>query len=266
MNRSEVERAAAALAGALGDRRRLDALPEDARPASEADAYRIQDALIAQLGAEPAGWKIGATSRMAQEMLKVGSPFAGRLLARSTYHSPARIPAGLMFMRGLEVEFAFRIGRDLTAGDAPFDQAAVAEAVAALHPAIEIVDSRYHDWLAAGGLQLIADNGCHGALVLGQAVTDWRRHDLAAVETELRLNGESVAAGAGRNVLGHPLAALTWLANHLAGRGGGLAEGELVTTGSTCSGLGWAKAGDRGEGRLGALGVVEVAFTDGPAS
>jgi 2-keto-4-pentenoate hydratase len=261
MDRTEVERAAAALIGARSGHSRLDALPAEAFPASEDDAYRIQEALVDGLGARPAGWKIGATSDMAQKMLGVGAPFAGRLLVPLIYDSPAEVPAGRLFMRGIEVEFAFRMGQGLAAAEAPFDQDAVAKAVAALHPAIEIIDSRYHDWLKAGGLQLIADNGCHGALVLGRGIEDWRGYDLAAIETGLWLNGEEVGTGSGRNVLGHPLAALTWLANHLAGRGAGLEAGEVVSTGSTCSALGWAEAGDRAEGRYGPLGTVEVAFT-----
>jgi 2-oxo-3-hexenedioate decarboxylase/2-keto-4-pentenoate hydratase len=259
MDEAGIERAAAALLGARSERVRLDALPEGA-PATIEEAYRIQDAVIERLGT-PAGWKIGCTSEFAQSMLGVGEPFAGRVLAPLVFASPARIPAALLFMRGIEVEFAFRMGRDLPAAGAPYDEAAVAEAVAAVHPAIEIVDSRYHDWLAVGGPHLIADNGCHGALVLG-AEADWRGLDLAAVATELWMNGERFAGGAGRDVLGHPLRALAWLANHRAARGEALRAGDIVSTGSTCDALGWAEAGDRAEARFGGLGEVEVTFTD----
>ena len=262
MDEAGIERAAEVLLRARNERVRLDALPEGARPETAEEAYRIQDAVFERLGEPAAGWKIGATSEFAQSMLGWREPFAGRVLEPLVFDSPARIPAALLFMRGIEVEFAFRIARDLAAAGAPYDEAAVAAAVAAVHPAIEIIDSRYDDWLAVGGPHLVADNGCHGALVLGAGVADWRGLDLAAVATELWMNGERVGTGAGDKVLGHPLRALAWLANHRAAQGEGLRGGDIVSTGSTCDALGWAHAGDRAEARFGPLGAVEVTFTD----
>ena len=114
--------------------------------------------------------------------------------------------------------------------------------------------------LRAGGLALIADNGAQGAFVLGAGTDDWRGLDLAGMRTELRMNGARTSEGSGANVLGHPLEPLVWLANARAARGGGLAAGEAVTTGSTCAALGFAEAGDTAEARFADIGTVSVAF------
>ena len=261
MRTSGIEMAAAALLAARGEQRRMAALPEAARPAQDEDGYRVQEALIEAIGASCVGWKIGGTSPLAQEMLRLSEPFAGRLLAPLLHDSPAWLAADGFFMRGIEVELVLRLGTDLDAAGAPYDRHSVAAAVAAVHPAIEVVDSRFDDWLSVGTPSLIADNACHGALVLGSAVEDWRHLDLASVATELWMHGEKASSGSGAEVLGHPLEALAWLANLRLRHGGHLTAGELVTTGSSCAALGWAEAGDVAEGRFAGLGSVRVEFT-----
>ena len=62
-------------------------------------------------------------------------------------------------------------------------------------------------------------------------------------------------------MLGHPLIALTWLANEMSRRGDGLRAGGLVAAG-TCTGLRWVAAGSTVEAHFGAaLGKVEIHFT-----
>ena len=260
MNDDTTGRAATLLLAARRDRRTLDALPEHLRPADADAAYAIQDLHVAGLGSAVVGWKVGATNAAAQAMLNYPEPFYGRLLAPAVHDSPAEITASTLFHRGLEVEFAFRLGRDLPADGAPYDRESAADAISTVHAAIEIVDSRFTDGLRAGGLSLIADNGAQGAFVLGAGIGDWRDFDLAAMRTELWMNGEKVSEGSGTNVLGHPLEPLVWLANRRAARGGGLRSGDVVTTGSTCAALGFAKAGDSAEARFAGIGSVSVSF------
>ena len=59
--------------------------------------------------------------------------------------------------------------------------------------------------------------------------------------------------------LGHPFAALAWLANQLTARGSHLKAGELVLTGSVVQ-TNWVAAGDRVVMDLGTLGAVELSF------
>ena len=88
------------------------------------------------------------------------------------------------------------------------------DAVAALHPAIEIPDSRFRDFTVVGAAQLIADNGCTEYCVLGpEAPESWRDVDLAAHPVAVSIDDEEAATGKGANALGDPRIALTWLAN-----------------------------------------------------
>jgi 2-keto-4-pentenoate hydratase len=71
------------------------------------------------------------------------------------------------------------------------------------------------------------------------------------------IDGKEVGRGTGRDVLGHPLDALAWLANHLQARGLALKQGEIVTTGSLVKSQ-FPKAGNRVEFSLPGFGEVRL--------
>ena len=73
---------------------------------------------------------------------------------------------------------------------------------------------------------------CITGVVLGEPVTDWRGIDLVAAYGAMTINGQPTGEGKGGDVLGHPLEALAWLANTLAGRGKSLQKDMIVMTGS----------------------------------
>ena len=80
-----------------------------------------------------------------------------------------------------EPEFVFTLARDLAPHAQPSTRLEeVMEAVADLRLGIEVPDSRFADFTAAGGPQLIADNACALSFVLGPVAADWRGLDLAA--------------------------------------------------------------------------------------
>ncbi len=260
------EKAAAAaelLLAARRDRTPLVGLPAAVAPGDMAAAYAAQDAhvagLIAAGGGPPIGYKIGCSNQAVQAMLNLDAPIYGRLLSGAAHSSPAVLRADDFFVRLIEVEFAFTMADDLPAAAAPYDRQGVAAAVGALIPAIEIVDSRYRDWTKAGALALVADNGETGAWVRGRSVADWRGLDLGDHPVSLAVNGNRSREGVGANVLGHPLNALTWIANALCLAGNGLRAGDLVSTG-TCTEIYPAEAGDRLTADFGDLGDVMVTF------
>ncbi|HEX2114663.1 MAG TPA: hydratase, partial [Alphaproteobacteria bacterium] len=153
----------------------LPELPVYCRPRTSAEAYRIQDLLAEELGVPVGGWKIGCTSAAARKILKSRGPFAGRIFAPRIFESGVTLPGSAYPMRGLEGEFAFRLKKALPPRRRAYTLREVTDAVGSLHPAIEIVDSRFTDWLKVGVPSLIADQGCNGALVLGPAVPRWRQ-------------------------------------------------------------------------------------------
>ena len=73
------------------------------------------------------------------------------------------------------------------------------------------------------------------------------------------INGQERGRGLGGDVLGHPLTALTWLANQLAAYGIGLRSGQVVLTGSVVA-TQWVERGDRVRVDVEGLGAAEVVF------
>ncbi len=235
-----------------------DGLPEQLRPATLEEGYEVQAALVRAWGSTPRGYKIGCTSELAQRALGVSQPFAGRVLETGLLESPAVFAPADYIFHLLEPEFAFRLRDPLPPRPKPYDRDEVAAAVDLAYPAIEVVTSSYGAaWSEAGAVQLIADNAAHALLVLGRGSAGWRDLDLAAQRVELRIDGEVVTDGQGANALGHPLAALTWLANDRARRGRGLLAGEIVTAG-VVTGLRDLQPGQTALADFGPLGEVEL--------
>ncbi len=254
----------------LAARRKLSpiaALPEDCRPATAAEGYAIQAALRAARGGKLAGFKIGATSQMAQTLLATEEPFHGCLFADGVHDSPATLSAGDSNFRLIEPEFAVRLGADLPARAAPYGRAELIEAIASLHPAFEVVTSAFGAaWTGVGLAQLIADNGVHAALVLGPEMADWRDLDLATQEVVFESDGAEIGRGRGANALGHPLNALAWLADRgvlvdpVTQVRRGLRAGDLITTGLVTP-FTYAEAGVTLRADYGPLGAVELLFS-----
>jgi 2-keto-4-pentenoate hydratase len=240
------------------DGTQLDSLPEDLRPTDRAQAYAVQGCIEAYSDQPLYGWKIAATSIAGQKHIGVDGPLAGRILAERVIADGGGCVLGNNLMKVAELEFAFRMGRDLPPRAEPYVQDEVMAAVATLHPAIEIPDSRYRHFETVGLAQLVADNACAHRFLLGPAAPDsWRDLDLAAHPGRATRNGTPAGEGIGSNVLGGPAIALTWLANELSRHGMTLAAGQVVTTGTCLVPLPIA-AGDHIEGDLGVLGRVSV--------
>ena len=256
MKKAQVAQAASLLAGAWRSGKALDALPAACRPATLAEGYAIQAATAAALGEKVAGWKVGATGAMARKLLKARGPFAGRVYASRVLKPGATIPSDAHPMRGLEAEIAFRLGRDLPPRDRPYTMAEVKRAIASVHPAVEIVSSRWTDWLKVGLPSLAADHGANGALVVGRPFSSGATRDLDRLAVEMRVDGQVVGKGTGADVIGGPHASLLWLANMLRRRGG-LKAGEYVSTG-TCTGL--VKAGPKAKVEAFYAGKARIAF------
>ncbi|MSQ64544.1 MAG: hypothetical protein EXR33_12055 [Betaproteobacteria bacterium] len=93
--------------------------------------------------------------------------------------------------------------------------------------------------------------------MLGEPVRDWKGVDLAALRGVATINGQHAGEGHGRDVMGHPLDALAWVANNLASRGLGLCRGEVVITGSLVT-TKYPKPGDLVRFDAGDLGAVQL--------
>ena len=236
----------------------LGALPADIRPKTRVEGYAAQAALQLLSTSAMIGWKIAATSANGQAHIGVPGPIAGRLFKERVYEDGAVLPIIGSRMRVAEPEFAFRMARDLPPRTKLYTVNEVMAAVATLHPAIEVPDSRFSDFAKVGEAQLIADNACTHQVVIGRATdADWRGVDLSQHKARAQVVGKIDREGIGSNVLGDPRLALTWLTNELSGLGITLAAGQVVITG-TCAAPLAIGAGDRLLMDFGAFGKVSA--------
>lgn len=216
-------------------------------PSGMAGAYDIQDELVglrtAAWNAKRVGWKIALTTPQMRKFVGYEDSIAGQVLSHwngkpAVHNSPARVSVADYGHLLFECEIAFLMGQDLPCGTAPPTRNEVAACIEAVAPAFELADDRHADYTQFGKdggatlLTLGADNAWNSGAVLGEWKRDWRGLDLAAVTGMASINGEKVGEGAGRDVLGHPLDAMVWIARHLYARGATLKCGEFVITGS----------------------------------
>lgn len=223
-------------------------------PASDADAYAVQDAIADEFGwfaaSRPRAWKVGAASREA-------TPSAAPLPARGIVESPASFAAGAFHRRFIEGEIAFRLRAAIPEGA---DAARVAEVIGEWLVTIEVVDPRYTDMEAAAPALRLADQGLHGALVVGSDPLFPRRGvEWTALVARVRRNGNVLKETRGGHPLGNVLVMLPWLAHHAAARGMPLDEGDLVTAG-TWTGVVEAFPGDTIDVEFPAIGRASAHF------
>ncbi|WP_055557968.1 2-keto-4-pentenoate hydratase [Streptomyces sp. NBRC 110028] len=238
----------------------VDPLSELMPGLTVADAYAVQRDNITRrlaVGGTVVGHKVGLTAAAMQQLLGVDEPDFGHLLDDMVHPDGGTVPAARYCAPRIEPEICFRLAEPLRGpGVTVEDVLAATEAVA---PALEIVDSRIRDWKITLA-DTVADNASSAGLVHGAWTPLAEAPDLAAVLVDLVVDGERVASGSGGEVLGHPAAAVAWLANTLADFGTAPQPGHLVLPG-TMTGAPFVSAGQRIEARFSGLGPVSVTFT-----
>lgn len=259
MDQERCEQLATAFVSAWREQRPIEPLSETEPGITVVDAYAIQLAGIAhrvKAGARIVGKKVGLTSKAMQDLFKVNEPDFGHLLDDMILAPGEAAPMRQLLAPRAEGEIAFLLGKDLVGpGVTVTDVLAATEGVM---PAIEIVDSRVRDWRIKIE-DTVADNASCGFVVLGSRITPVQEVDLRMLGMVLYKNGEMMSTGAGAAVLGHPAAAVAWLANKLAEVGSGLRAGEIVLSGAFTAAPP-AAAGDRFEVCFERLGSVSVRF------
>ena len=234
-----------------------------AEPAADmAHAYDVQDAFVAQLSqagrGSPAGYKIGLTSRPMQQMCGIDHPVAGVVLSQRVHRSPAAVRRDGFVRLGVESELAVQFARPLSPQrGAAVDVDDVLASLGAASAAFELVDDRGADYGALDAKSLVADNSWNEGIVLGAPVALHDLGDLDALDGSLEIDGRVVDRGSSGGAVGGPLAAVAWLAEHLAARGQRIEAGDWVMTGSVVT-TRFAQPGERYRFVLGALPAVEL--------
>ncbi|UCM31843.1 fumarylacetoacetate hydrolase family protein [Pseudomonas sp. PS1(2021)] len=224
------------------------------------DAYAIQMRVLAQRieddGERVIGKKVGVTSQVVMDMLKVDQPDFGHLTSAMLRADGSAIAMDDLIAPKAEAEIAFILKHELAGPGVTV--ADVLRATEYVMPCFEIVDSRIRDWKIR--IQdTVADNASSGLFILGDRAADPRELDLSLVGMTLELNGEIVSTGAGAAALGHPAYAVVWLANTLGTLGMTLKPGEVILSGSLGAMVA-VKAGDNLRMSIGGIGSAGVRF------
>ncbi|MBV9433057.1 MAG: fumarylacetoacetate hydrolase family protein [Hyphomicrobiales bacterium] len=256
MNESEIEKAVDEFEAA---RERGEYFPNAwADRLSIDDAYRIQLGLIRRRCAKTRqrriGWKVGLTARAIQQQFGFDEPVFGCLLERGKVESGHRFTYADLIRPGFENELCVELSRDVSPGASFAD---VASAVSAIHPALEIIETR-GDFVGQIALAL-ADNAQQFAFVLGPPVRVAKAGELSKRVAHVRLNDVEIDEGRGDAVLGHPFNSVSWLATKLAEFGEKLRAGEFIMTGSFTRQFP-ISAGDRVETEFEGIGKVSTSF------
>ncbi len=175
------------------------------------------------------GRKAGLTAKAVQAQLGVDQPDFGVLFDDMRVADGGSLDPAKCLQPKAEAEIAFVLGADLPSLETNPDE--VAAAVATVHAAIEIVDSRIADWKIAFA-DTVADNGSSAFFVLAEQGLPLAGLDLAGAAMEMRINGTVVSTGIGAAALGNPLNAAAWLARTLAARGEPLKAGDVLLAGA----------------------------------
>ena len=264
MNHQALQEAASIIWNHWQSNTKLDELPEPLRPQNRQAGYAVQSMLPAVAARKVLGWKIAATSAVGQAHINVSGPMAGRILSGQVLQDGDKVPSQGNWMRVAEPEIAFVMQSDLTPRANAYSLEEVMQAVGALHPSLEIPNSRYSVFTAVGEAQLLADNACAHQFILGPKSPDvWRSIDLSKhrVQAQVSASNNTVwnREGSGAAVLGDPRIALTWLVNELSALGIGLYAGQFITTGTCMTPL-ELNPGDFVEADFGVLGRVGLRF------
>lgn len=204
------------------------------------------------------GRKAGLTAKAVQAQLGVDQPDFGVLFDDMRVADGGTLDPARCLQPKAEAEIAFVLGADLPGRHIAIEQ--VAAAVARVHAAIEIVDSRIADWKISFA-DTVADNGSSAFFVLAGEGLPIAGLDLAGAVMEMRVNGVVASTGIGSAALGNPLNAAMWLANSLAARGEPLKAGDILLAGA----LGPMVAltpGDHVDARI--VGIGSCSFIFGP--
>ena len=259
MDKSKIQQYGDELYQALLQREAVDPLTDREPSITIEDAYQIQLRMIQRrldAGETIIGKKIGVTSKIVMDMLKVNQPDFGQMTSGMVFNEGEEIIAASMIAPKAEAEVAFVLKSDLmgpgvTAAD-------VLRATDFVVPCFEIVDSRIRDWKIK--IQdTVADNASCGVFTLGGVRKSPRQLDLALAGMVLEKNGEVISTSTGAAVQGSPVNAVAWLANTLGRLGIGLKAGEVILSGSQ-SPLVPVKAGDSLYCSVGGLGGTSVRF------
>lgn len=222
------------------------------------DAYRVNLAITQRRlaeGEKQAGWKVGVTAKAMQEQMGVHQPVFGVLFESGHRNSGVRLNFADLMEPSVENELCITVGKTLRGPRVTVAQ--TRSAIVAVAPALEIVERRgvFSDLPLA-----MADNAQQKHFVTStESAWEPVSMRLSEASVEVFLNGVLQETASGAEVMGDPVASVTWLANKLEEFDLALQAGMRVMSGSFTKQY-RIKRGDHIESRFTPFGTVSVAF------
>jgi 2-oxo-3-hexenedioate decarboxylase/2-keto-4-pentenoate hydratase len=198
--------------------------------------YLVQEAIHEQLKdngfGQLVGHKIGCTTKVMQDFLSIDHPCSGEVFESLVFPCKTILKLSNFHKIGIECEIAVRLSKDLPRQKTDYNIEMVEDAVGTVMAAIELVEDRYIDYPSFPTPILIADDFFNTGVVLGTEQANWRSIPLRDIRGWMQVDDEKVGDGSGVDILGHPMNALVWLANHSVRLGKHLKAGSFVMLGS----------------------------------
>ena len=223
------------------------------------DAYAIQDEIRRRKearGNHVAGLKCGLTSFAKMKQMGVETPVFGFVADYMARPDGGEIKTEELIHPKIEAEICIVTKAPLRGPGC--HMGTVMAATDFVLPAVEVIDSRYRDF-KFDLKSVIADNTSAARFVVGGRSRELDELDLRTLGVVLEINGEVKTMAAGAAVLGHPLAAVAMLANHLGKQGREIPAGTFVMTGGVTEAVA-VRAGDSVSVRFQDLGTVSMRF------
>ena len=215
----------------------LDEAARQAKPISQfpADAFDVQTAYAIQAasinlrlgrGEHRTGIKMGFTSKAKMQQMGVHDLIWGRLTNQMMVVEGGEISFQRYVHPRVEPEIAFVLGDDLS-GEVTIPEAI--DAVEAIAPALEIIDSRYQDFKFSLP-DVIADNASSSGYVIGPWAAPEECIDNLGII--MSINDRQKQLGSSAAILGHPVRSLVHAARLAELAGDPLQAGWVVLAGA----------------------------------
>jgi 2-oxo-3-hexenedioate decarboxylase len=197
-------------------------------------AYEIQKQSIDRRlsrGEKRIGMKMGFTSRAKMVQMGVSDMIWGRLTDAMIEEEGGTIQLSNYIHPRVEPEVVYLLGKPLSGRITPL---LALDAVEAVAPALEIIDSRYDDFKFSL-TDVVADNCSSSGLVIG----NWQRPDtdVSNLGLILSVNGKPMEFGSTAAILGDPIRSLVAAARMVAEAGEELPAGSLVMAGGATAAI-----------------------------
>jgi 2-oxo-3-hexenedioate decarboxylase len=222
-----IEEIAARLDDAARFARSVDQLVE---PLTIDESYEVQALLLArryERGERRVGVKMGFTSRAKMVQMGLDEMIWGRLTDGLLVEDGGIVQLSQFVHPRVEPEIAFLLKAPLAGR---VDTLTAGAAIEAIAPALEIIDSRYHNFKFSL-TDVIADNSSSSGFVVGPWFDS--RADFSNLGMVMEIDGVAVQVGSSAAILGHPLRSLVAAARLVAQRGERLNAGDIVLAGAS---------------------------------